>query len=127
MFFYTKDVQKTMYLVVLLLTIMYIFLPENALASAGVGGGLPYEAWLEKLRRSVTGPVAYALAILGVVVAGGILLFGGDLNAFFRSFVLLVLVMGFVVGAENTMARFFGQGAIIAVNDFVLLTVFETC
>ena len=42
--------------------------PETAWASAGQGGELPYEDWLDALQRSVTGPVAFALAIIGIEV-----------------------------------------------------------
>ena len=54
--------------------------PETAFAAIGGGGNLPYEPWLVTLRNSVTGPVAFTLAIVGIVVAGGILIFGGELN-----------------------------------------------
>jgi type IV secretion system protein VirB2 len=62
-----------------------LFSVENAQATVGAGGALPYETWLVSLRNSVTGPVAFTLSIIGIVVAGGILIFGGELNAFFGS------------------------------------------
>ncbi|WEL55645.1 TrbC/VirB2 family protein [Pseudomonas kermanshahensis] len=95
----------------LLLAVMVA--PENAFA-AGTGGGLPYESWLENLRKSVTGPVAFALSIIGIVVAGGVLIFGGDLNGFFRSLIFLVLVMALIVGANNIMQSFFTSSAELA-------------
>lgn len=85
-----------------------------AFASEGTGGGLPYENWLTNLRNSVTGPVAFALAIIGIVVAGGVLIFGGELNAFFRTLIFVVLVMALIVGAQNMLSTFFGRGAEIA-------------
>lgn len=89
------------------------FFPADALASAAEGGGLPYESWLTSLQKSVTGPVAFALSIIGIVVAGGALIFGGDLNGFFRSMIFLVLVMALIIGANNVMTSFFGKGAVI--------------
>ena len=89
-------------------------LPESSLASVGTGGSLPYESWLTALRSSVTGPVAFALSIIGIVVAGGVLVFGGDLNGFVRTLIFIVLVMAFLVGAQNMMSTFFGTGAEIA-------------
>ena len=81
----------------------------------GGGGGLPYEEWLTTLRQSVTGPVAFAISIIGIVVAGGILIFGGELNGFFRTLIFLVLVMALMVGAKNMMSGFLRQrGAEIA-------------
>ncbi len=82
-------------------------------AATGAGGALPYETWLNALRTSVTGPVAFAVSIIGIVVAGGMLIFGGELNHFFRSLIFLVLVMALTVGAQNMMGTFFGQGALI--------------
>jgi type IV secretion system protein TrbC len=93
----------------------FIFLaPQHAFASTGTGGSLPYESWLTSLQDSVTGPVAFALSIIGIVVAGGVLIFGGDLNGFFRTLIFLVLVMALLVGAQNVMSTFFGRGAEIA-------------
>lgn len=89
-----------------------LLVPDLALASVGSGGGLPYESWLVNLRNSVTGPVAFSLSIVGIVVAGGILIFGGELNAFFRSLIFIVLVMALLVGAQNIMTNLFG-GAVI--------------
>lgn len=91
-----------------------IFVPHHALAAEGTGGSLPYESWLTNLRNSVTGPVAFALSIMGIVISGGVLIFGGDLNGFFRSLIFLVLVMALLIGAQNMMSTFFGRGAEIA-------------
>ncbi|HIF4305217.1 TPA: IncP-type conjugal transfer pilin TrbC [Salmonella enterica subsp. enterica serovar Infantis] len=97
-----------------LLVLALALTAHPAMASEGTGGSLPYESWLTNLRNSVTGPVAFALSIIGIVVAGGVLIFGGELNAFFRTLIFLVLVMALLVGAQNVMSTFFGRGAEIA-------------
>jgi type IV secretory pathway VirB2 component (pilin) len=97
--------------------------PHVALASEGTGGSLPYESWLTNLRNSVTGPVAFALSIIGIVIAGGVLIFGGDLNAFFRTLVFIVLVMALLVGAQNMMGTLFGRGAEIAIMSNPFLSI----
>ena len=96
---------------------LLLALPESSLASS-TGGSLPYESWLTALQNSVTGPVAFALSIIGIVVAGGVLVFGGDLNGFFRTLIFIVLVMALLVGAQNMMSTFFGAGAEIALWQF---------
>ena len=106
--------RSTMFYIAFALVIAYIFLLPQAMASTGTGGSLPYEDWLTSLRNSVTGPVAFTLSIIGIVIAGGVLIFGGDLNGFFRTLMFLVLVMAFLVGAQNMMSTFFGRGAEIA-------------
>jgi len=102
-------------LISLLLLLALAF--SEAHAATGAGGALPYETWLNALRTSVTGPVAFAVSIIGIVVAGGMLIFGGELNHFFRSLIFLVLVMALTVGAQNMMGTFFGQGALIGEVD----------
>lgn len=97
--------------------ILFLLVVHPALASEGTGGSLPYESWLTNLRNSATGPVAFTLSIIGIVVAGGILIFGGELNGFFRTLIFIVLVMGLLVGAQNMMSSFFGRGAEIALNS----------
>ena len=97
----------------LLLLMLWVITPEIAEASVGTGGGLPYETWLTSLQNSVTGPVAFTLSIIGIVVAGGVLIFGGDLNGFFRTLIFIVLVMALLVGAQNIMSTLFARGAVI--------------
>ena len=93
---------------------LILLIPAHTFAATGGGGALPYEPWLTSLTNSVTGPVAFTLSIVGIVVAGGVLIFGGELNAFFRTMIFLVLVMAFLVGAQNIMSSLFGRGAVIA-------------
>lgn len=106
-----------LYPTLLMFMFLALFLFANsALAAVGAGGALPYESWLVNLRNSVTGPVAFTLSIVGIVVAGGILIFGGELNAFFRTLIFIVLVMALLVGANNIMTNLF-QGAVIPVDE----------
>lgn len=94
--------------------------PELAAAAAagGGGGGMPWDPWFVTIQNSITGPVAFAFALIGIVVAGAVLIFGGELNGFFRTLMFIVLVMGLLVGAQNLMT-IFGQGASIdASSDF---------
>lgn len=87
--------------------------PDAAWASES-GGGLPYESYLTKIRQSATGPIAYAFAVVGIVVAGGALVMGGDLNGFARALLLLVLVASLLVGANAVLSSISGGGAAIA-------------
>ena len=103
------------YALLILMFLGLLLFANNTLAAVGAGGALPYESWLVNLRNSVTGPVAFTLSIVGIVVAGGILIFGGELNAFFRTLIFIVLVMALLVGANNIMTNLF-QGAVIPVD-----------
>ncbi|MVB44387.1 conjugal transfer protein TrbC [Vibrio cholerae] len=106
--------RSAMFYLGLFAVLFLVMAVQPAMASEGTGGSLPYESWLTNLRNSVTGPVAFALSIIGIVVAGGILIFGGELNGFFRTLIFIVLVMSLLVGAQNMMSTFFGRGAEIA-------------
>jgi type IV secretion system protein TrbC len=93
---------------------MFLFLMPDVAHAGAAGAGLPYETWLDNLRASITGPVAFALGIIGVVIAGGVLIFGGELNAFSRTLIFLVLVMALIVGANNILTGFFATpGAVV--------------
>lgn len=86
----------------------------ESLAAAGGGGGLPYEGWLESIRQSITGPVAFATAIIGIVGAGAALIFAGsEMNGFLKTIIYIVLVMAFLVGAQNIMSGLFNTSATI--------------
>ena len=97
----------------IILALVLITAPD-ALASAGSGAGLPFESWLESLENSATGPVAFSVSGIALVVCGLTLAFGGDLPGFFRQFIFLILVMAVVLCAANVKAQFFGKGALIA-------------
>lgn len=91
--------------------------PHDVWASAGSGGGLPYETALKTLADSITGPVAWGLSVIGLVGSCAALLFGGDMNGFMRNAVLIVLVACFICNAVNIIALFTGKGAVIVVSS----------
>jgi len=96
--------------------LLFVLLPEVAHATTGTAGGLPYESSLTNLRNSMTGPVAFTLSLIGVIASGAALIFGGDLNGFFRSMIFLVLVVALIIGA-NSMISFFGGAELTAALD----------
>jgi type IV secretory pathway VirB2 component (pilin) len=98
----------------LALAIVVLFMWPHAAWASESGGGLPYESYLTKIRQSATGPIAYAFAVIGIVVAGGTLVMGGDLNGFARSLLLLVLVASLLVGANAILSSISTGGATIA-------------
>lgn len=97
-------------LIFAILASIIIIFNTPALAASAQGGNLPYEAWLTKLAKSLTGPVAYSGSLIGIVSAGLGLIFGGELNAFFRTIIFIVFVMSLLVGASAFLS-FFGAGA----------------
>ena len=82
-------------------------------ALASSGGGLPWEGPLQQIQESITGPVAGFIALAAVAVAGGMLIFGGELNDFARRLMYVVLVAGILLGATQIVGLFSASGASI--------------
>ena len=97
----------------LLLFSVILLLPSLAHAASTGGSGLEWETPLQKIRDSVTGPVAYAISLLGIVVTGAILVFGGEINEFVRRLIMLVLVISLMVFAADLLNTLFNKGAVI--------------
>ena len=85
-------------------------------AIAGTGGGaLPWESPLQTIADSISGPVAYAISLIGIVVAGAMLVWGGEINEFARRIIMLVLVISLIVFATQLLSTLFNvSGAVIA-------------
>lgn len=90
------------------------FMANPALASSG--GSLPWESPLETIQESITGPVAMAIALIAVAVAGGMLIFGGEINDFARRLAYVVLVAGILLGGTQIIALFGSSGASIGMT-----------
>lgn len=108
--------KKRRYILILPILVLFIFaLGVDEAHASQAGGGLPYEAWLIKVQKSMTGPVAKALSLVGIVVAGGMLIFGGELNMFARTVIFIVLVLALLIGA-NSFMNAFGSGSLVLNN-----------
>lgn len=94
-----------------------IVIASVAPALAGSAGSLPWEGPLKQIQESITGPVAGAIALAAVAIAGGMLIFGGELNDFARRLVYVVLVAGILLGATNIVGLFGATGASIGLTD----------
>lgn len=89
-------------------------LPGLALAAAAAGGITEWETPLTKVVTSITGPVAFGISAIGVVVSGGMLMWGGEINEFGRRIIMVVLVIALIVTATNLLQTLFGVGALVA-------------
>jgi type IV secretory pathway VirB2 component (pilin) len=101
-------------LLLCLVALTPFLVPAVAFASTGSGGSLPYETWLSTVRNSISGPVAFTVSLLAMVGGAATLIFQGtDLNAFLRWIIYFVIVVAFVVAAQNVMSGLLGHGAVI--------------
>ncbi len=90
------------------------FSAEPALATTTTTtGGLPWESPLNTIRDSLKGPVALAISLIGIVVTGAMLIFGGEINEFARRVIMMVLVVALLVQANNVLTTLFTTGAVL--------------
>ena len=85
-------------------------LASRAAWAGGGGGGLPGEAPLNTVAQSLTGPVALSISLIALMVAGGTLVFGGELSEFARRSCVAVLAIAFLVLGSGFMTSLFGVG-----------------
>ncbi len=102
------EVHKDLMLRILLVFGLFL-IAGDVFASEG-GGGLPYESHMESLRGSISGPVAGALSLLGIVGAGGMLIFGGDIGGFMKTVIFVVLVASLIMGAGSMVDMVTAEG-----------------
>ena len=75
---------------------------------------LPWEAPLDQLVQSFSGPIAIAISIIGITVAGLLLVFRGEMGDFGRRMVMIVLAVSLIAGATSVFNTFFTTtGALI--------------
>lgn len=92
---------------------LFLFSADAFAASSGSAQGLPWEGPIEKLRNSLSGPVAFAIALLGIVVCGAMLIWGGEISEFVRRIIMLVLVVSVIVFANSLLTGQLFSGATV--------------
>lgn len=90
-----------------------VFIAEASLATSTAN--MPWEDPLESIQSSLTGPVALVVAVLGVVVCGAMLIFGGDMQEFTRRMIYVVLAISVLVSASSLITLLFpsATGAVV--------------
>ncbi len=117
---------RTVFLVLGVFTVTYFLLSSNLAFAAdttgGGGAGLPWEGPLDKLRRSFSGPVAFVIALLGIIACGSTLIWGGEISEFTRRIIYVVLVVCLIVFANTLLTGALFSGATIPTNGLTLIT-----
>ncbi len=85
----------------------------SARMQAAAAGGLPWEKPMTSIATSLTGPVAYAIGLIGIAIAGGAMLWGGELTEFGRRACMIGLVVSVLVFAAPLLATAFGVNAAV--------------
>ncbi len=107
-----SDVAMDVALSMMSLMATALLAPVAALASSS-SSGLPWETPLQTLQQSLSGPVAMAVSIIGIVVCGGMLIWGGEINEFARRGAMLVLVIALLVGSNSVLSTLFSSASAV--------------
>jgi hypothetical protein len=75
---------------------------------------MPWDAPLTQLQTDLTGQTATALSLIGIVAVFGVLIFGGELNHFFRSMCYLILLISVLVAGQNILGDLGITGATVS-------------
>jgi len=95
----------------ILFTLLATMVLSPELMAAGAGAAMPWEGPLAIIVTSITGPVAFGISMIGIVAAGALLIFGGEIGQFLKSSIILVLVISLIVLAAQFLTGAFGIGA----------------
>jgi len=108
-------------LLLLALFALLVLMPHVAHASTAdqSAGNLPWESPLKSLRESFSGPVAFAISLIGIIVCGAMLVWGGEINEFARRGIMLVLVVALIVLANSVLTSLFTQAETLHVTAAV--------
>lgn len=94
-------------------TLVFLTFALNFQLSAAAAGTLPWEKPMQAIATSLTGPVAYAIGLIGIAIAGGTMLWGGELTEFGRRACMVGLVVSVLVFAAPMLATAFGVSAAV--------------
>jgi len=82
-------------------------------SASSTGGSLPWDAPLQTLAADLTGPVASAISLIALFVAGAVLVFGEDLSHFARRALMAVIAIAFLVLGAKFLSALGLTGATI--------------
>jgi type IV secretory pathway VirB2 component (pilin) len=99
-------------LALLVLSLVVTIGPSLAHA-AGAGGVMPWDNNVTKISQSFTGPLAYGVALIGIVGAGAVLIFAQEIPYFLKAVCFVVLAASFMCGANAFAATMGWTGAVI--------------
>nr|CDP79676.1 conjugal transfer protein TrbC [Bartonella schoenbuchensis] len=114
----TYDQTKIFFILGIIFLLFFILGDVACAADATEGGGasLPWEGPLQKIMKSLSGPVAFVVSLLGIVVGGIVLIFGGEISEFVKKIIYLVLVISLIVFARSLLTGTLFSGAVVPEN-----------
>jgi type IV secretion system protein VirB2 len=89
------------------------FLSSLPAHAAATGGLSQLETPITTISKSLTGPVALAVGLIGMMIAGGMLIFGGELGDWGKRMTYLGLVLALVLTANQFIPQLFPQASAV--------------
>ena len=90
---------------------LFALLAGDVLASGG-GSGMPWESALQSVADSITGPVAFTIAVFAFVGAGAMLVWqGGEMGPVLKILLGIVMGVALIVCAAPFLEKAFGVSA----------------
>jgi len=118
----TSKNEKFLNYMILGLLLLMVMAPDlyAGTTGGGTGGGtggtpMPWVNPLNTIKSSLSGPVAGAISLIGVIAAGSMLMFGnsGDFSGAFRTLIWVVLVVSIIIVANSIITLVTTSGAVI--------------
>ncbi|APH57190.1 Conjugal transfer protein trbC [Granulibacter bethesdensis] len=81
--------------------------------NAASTGGLPWDTPITTIRKDLSGPVAFAFALVGIFATGATLIWGGEISEFTRRMMYLVLVICILVFSNTLLTGSLFTGAMV--------------
>ena len=94
----------------ILLALLLAAVPAQASTTAT---GLPWETPLNTIRDSLTGPIAVSLGAIAFFVAGGMLIFGGEIGDFTKRVMYAVLSAAVMLLGGSIISTLFPGSTLI--------------
>lgn len=100
-------INRTSVMFCILALLLFLVITDSAFASTGAQG-FEYETALEKFSQSITGPVAFFIAIIAMAASGFGIVFGGELTGWIKIACGIICMVGFIVFSSNIYQTLFG-------------------
>lgn len=92
-------------LLLIVCAIASIVFCDSALAATS----MPWDTGITNIQESLTGPVATGISLIGLIAAGAMLVFGGEISGFLKQLIYLVLAISLILCGNSFITNVMGH------------------
>ena len=96
-----------------MLAVASVMIMQTRTYASSTSTGLPWETPLETIQQSLTGPTAIAIGSIAFFVAGGMLIFGGEISDFTKRVMYAVLAASVMLLGNVIISTLFAGASLI--------------